>query len=45
VGSFPEYDDAYELKRTICVPGAFIVAFKNDMKISVKNAIKESSNR
>jgi len=40
VGSFSSYDEASRLKREICVPGAFVVAFRNGKKISVKEVIK-----
>jgi hypothetical protein len=40
VGSFPSYDEASRLKGEICVPGAFVVAFRNGKKISVTEIIK-----
>jgi len=43
VGSFARYEDAADLKRSICVPGAFVVAFRNGRPVdvgSVMNAQK-----
>ena len=43
VGSFSRYEDAAALKRSICVPGAFVVALRNGRPVdvgSVMNAQK-----
>lgn len=43
VGSYTSYKEASAVKKTICVSGAFVVAFKNGEKIDVKQAINETS--
>lgn len=42
VGSFDSYEEAENLKKTICVPGAFVVAYKGNKKLNVKEAISEN---
>ena len=39
VGSFSRYEDAAALKRSICVPGAFVVAFRNGRPVDVGSVI------
>jgi len=39
VGSFDNYEKAAELKKTICVPGAFVVAYEGAKQINIKEAI------
>ena len=41
VGEFRSYQKAADLKRTICVPGAFVVAHKNNKQIEIKQAINQ----
>jgi hypothetical protein len=42
VGSFSNYEQAAALKKTICVPGAFVVAYKGDEQLDIKQAINQS---
>ena len=42
VGNYDNYQDAASLKREICVPGAFVVAFKNNQPLKVQSAIKQN---
>jgi hypothetical protein len=42
VGSFRNYEQAANLKKTICVPGAFVVAYKGARQIDIKQAINQS---
>jgi len=41
VGSYDNYERAAELKKTICVPGAFVVAYEGTKQINVKEAINK----
>lgn len=43
VGKFRSYQKAVDLKRTICVPGAFVVAHKNNKQLDIKQAINQYS--
>jgi len=43
VGSFSNYEQAAALKKTICVPGAFVVAYKGTRQIDIKQAINQSN--
>ena len=42
VGSFRNYEQAANLKKSICVPGAFVVAYKGARQIDIKQAINQS---
>ncbi|MGM0497928.1 MAG: hypothetical protein ACQESJ_08425, partial [Bacteroidota bacterium] len=41
VGSFDSYEKAAELKKTICVPGAFVVAYEGTDQLDIKQAINK----
>ena len=43
VGSFSNYEQAAALKKNICVPGAFVVAYKGTRQIDIKQAINQSN--
>jgi len=39
IGSFQSYVRASELKRTLCTPGAFVVAHRNGQRINMREAL------
>jgi hypothetical protein len=39
IGSFPSYKQASELQRTLCTPGAFVVAHRNGQRINIREAL------
>ena len=39
IGSFNNYQKASELQRTICVPGAFVVAHRKGRRIDIREAL------
>ena len=39
VGNFSDYQEASDLKREICVPGAFVVAFRNGEKVDINEVV------
>ncbi len=41
VGTFDNYEQAAELKKNICVPGAFVVAYEGTQQINIKEAINK----
>lgn len=39
IGSFDNYNKASELQRTVCIPGAFVVAHQNGERIDIREAL------
>ncbi|HKL38722.1 MAG TPA: hypothetical protein VJ876_07475, partial [Bacteroidales bacterium] len=39
IGSFEDYNKASELQRTVCVPGAFVVAHLNGQRVDIREAL------
>jgi len=39
IGSFDNYNQASKLQRTVCVPGAFVVAHQNGKRIDIREAL------
>lgn len=39
IGSFDNYRDASRLQSTVCVPGTFVVAYRNGKRINVREAM------
>lgn len=39
IGSFRSYKGASELQRTLCTPGAFVVAHRNGQRINIREAL------
>lgn len=41
IGSFDNFADAYNLQKECRVPRAFVVAYQNNVKLSIKDALKK----
>jgi hypothetical protein len=43
IGQFDSFREAVELQKTVCVPGAFVVAFENGRPLDVREAKKKNN--
>lgn len=43
IGHFDSFREAVELQKTVCVPGAFVVAFENGRPLDVREAKKKNN--